>query len=133
MSDGPRSIVVDGDPAPHHEVANFLRRHIVALVTQDEAGKGRSILITRLPFLVGRSQSATMAIAHETISRRHAQIRLCATGQLELVDVGSSNGSFVNGERVSSALLEDGDQIRFGTVRYELVIEDRGPMTILRD
>ena len=50
-----------------------------------------------------------------------------------MTDKGSSNGSFVNDERVESALIEDGDQIRFGSVRYQLLLEERGPMTYVAD
>lgn len=123
----------DGGPNLDHGVQTFLRRHLVALVIADGDDAGRSILVTRLPFLIGRGKAATMAIGHETVSRRHAALRLAAGDQLELLDTGSSNGTWVNDERVDLAMVEHGDEIRFGSVRYELVIEDRGPMTILHD
>lgn len=130
----PTTFAASGRTASLHATESFLRRHLVALVAADETGEpGGNILVTRLPFLVGRGSRATMAIAHETVSRRHAQIRLGAGGQLELVDVGSSNGSWVNGERVDECVLDDGDELRFGSVAFRLVVEDRGPMTVLHD
>ncbi len=50
-----------------------------------------------------------------------------------MTDKGSSNGSFVNDERVESALIEDGDQIRFGSVRNTLLLVERGPLTYVAD
>ena len=90
------------------------------------AEDGQHVLVTRLPFVIGRGRHATMPLNHETVSRRHAILRLSVDGQLELVDPGSSNGSFVNGERVQAAPLSDGDRIALGTAQYRLVIESRG-------
>ncbi|MBT8477905.1 MAG: FHA domain-containing protein [Gemmatimonadetes bacterium] len=115
--------------AQTHEVAKFLRKYGVALVTLEGSAAGENILITRLPFIVGRGKRATMDLSNETISRRHAEIRLGENHRLELVDCESVNGCFVNGERVETALLEDGDEVRFGSVRYRLLIEARGPLT----
>ena len=119
--------------AETHEVAKFLRKYGVALVTLEGSAAGENILITRLPFIVGRGKRATMNLSNETISRRHAEIRLSENRRLELVDCESVNGSFVNGERVETALLEDGDEVRFGSVRYRLLVEARGPLTYVAD
>lgn len=116
-----------------HEATSYLRRNAIALVVLEGADAGENIWITRLPFMVGRGSNATMAIVHESVSREHAEIRLSADGRLELLDRGSSNGSFVNSERVEVAMIEDGDQIRFGSLRYQLLVEERGPMTYVAD
>jgi pSer/pThr/pTyr-binding forkhead associated (FHA) protein len=129
----PETVDQSVEAALTHEVAKFLRQYEVSLVTLEGEQAGENILITRLPFVVGRGKRATMSLSHETISRRHAEIRLSATGRLELLDPGSANGSFVNGERVETALLEDGDEIRFGSVRYQVVVEKRGPMTYIAE
>ena len=121
------------DTGETHAVAQFLRRYLITMVVLEGDDAGENILVTRLPFLIGRGKRATMKIPHETVSRRHAQLRLSGDGRLEILDGGSSNGTFVNGERVEAALLEDGDMIRFGSVRYQLVIEERGPMTYVAE
>ncbi len=46
------------------------------------------------------------------VSRRHAEIRW-ASGQWRLIDMGSAHGTYLRGQRVSDALLRDGDEIRF--------------------
>lgn len=116
-----------------HETTKFLRKYEVALVTLEGDGAGENILITRLPFLVGRGKAATMRVSHETISRRHAELRLGANGKLELLDLGSSNGSYVNGEQIESAPVQDGDEIRFGSVRYQLLVDERAPLTYVAE
>ena len=121
------------ESAAAHEIATFLRRYEIALVVLEGSQAGENIWITRLPFLVGRGKKSTMALADETVSRDHAEIRLGAGGRLELEDMGSSNGSFVNGDRIETAAIEDGDQIRFGSLRYQLLVEERGPMTYVAD
>ena len=84
------------------------------------------------PFTIGRDASCDVPIDNIGISRTHCRF-VCDGGRFFVEDAGSSNGTFVNGERVEAALLEDGDQIRFGSVRYQLVIEERGPMTYIPD
>jgi pSer/pThr/pTyr-binding forkhead associated (FHA) protein len=121
------------ETALDHESTNFLRRYEVALVVLEGSQAGENIWITGLPFLVGRGKNSTMALTHESVSRDHAEIHLGTGGQLELVDKGSSNGSFVNSERIESSALEDGDRIRFGSVRYQLLVEERGPVTYVAD
>ena len=121
------------EPTQTHEVAQYLRRFQVALVTLEGDDAGQNILLTRLPFVIGRGNRATMRIDNDTVSRRHAKICLSGGTRLEVIDGGSVNGTFVNGERVEAALLEDGDKIRFGSVRYQLVIEERGPMSYIPD
>ena len=128
-----------------HEVAQFLRRYHIALVVLEGDEAGENILVTRLPFLVGRGKRATMRITSDTVSRRHAQLRLSDDGpgiapdllsddgRLEVIDGGSINGTFVNGERVEAALLENDDRVRFGSVCYRLVIEERKPKACAPD
>jgi len=68
--------------------------------------------------ILGRVDEATTAwLESESVSRRHARI-LIAAGQATLEDLGSKNGTFLGGQRLSSpAPLTDGDEIRLGLVR----------------
>jgi hypothetical protein len=70
--------------------------------------------------VLGRSRDCEITIEDPNISRRHAEIRL-DNGTWSIVDLGSTNGIEVNGERVSEARLEPGDQILIG--RTEVVFE----------
>ena len=69
--------------------------------------------------VVGREVGLGLSLAGETtVSRRHARL-VRAGGAVTLVDEGSTNGTFVNGQRVSgSADLHPGDSVQFGSVRF---------------
>lgn len=65
--------------------------------------------------LVGRDPSVEFPIEEYVISRRHAKLEKRDDG-FHIKDVGSKNGTFVNGKAVSEARLQDGDRISLGTI-----------------
>ena len=70
--------------------------------------------------LIGRGSEADLRINDPGISRRHAQIRVNSAGQglqIDIVDLGSTNGILVNGQRVQHAVLQDGTRIEIGSTR----------------
>ena len=70
--------------------------------------------------LIGRGSEADLRINDPGISRRHAQIRVNAAGQglqIDIVDLGSTNGILVNGQRVQHAVLQEGTRIEIGSTR----------------
>ncbi len=76
---------------------------------------------------VGRSSELDMVLVEEMVSRKHARIELKA-GHVFVEDLGSTNGTFVNGERVEQASLNEGDRLLIGTSILKLVtLEDTGP------
>jgi pSer/pThr/pTyr-binding forkhead associated (FHA) protein len=64
---------------------------------------------------IGRSEENDIIIEDHQASRQHARIE-CAGGICTFEDLQSSNGSFLNGERVGRALLTSGDRLRIGDV-----------------
>ena len=67
--------------------------------------------------LLGRSEDATARIDAATVSRHHARI-LVSKGGATLEDLGSKNGTFLRGQRVSAPrVLRDGDEIALGRIR----------------
>ncbi len=64
--------------------------------------------------VVGRSSGLEMVLVEEMVSRRHAKITVRG-GQLSIEDLGSTNGTFVNGEKVERATLREGDRVLIGT------------------
>ncbi|HHU10638.1 MAG TPA: DUF3662 domain-containing protein [Intrasporangiaceae bacterium] len=73
--------------------------------------------------VIGREDDSDIIFDDPGISRRHSEIRVTTDGprlRATVRDLGSTNGTFVNGERVSSQRLEDGDRITIGrtTVTY---------------
>lgn len=69
---------------------------------------------------LGRGSDNTLRISKPGVSRRHAKITTIA-GKWMLQDLGSRNGSFVNGTRVSSHILSPGDWIRIGNASLRFV------------
>ncbi|MCX4634886.1 FHA domain-containing protein [Streptomyces sp. RPA4-5] len=73
-----------------------------------------------LPLLIGRAPGSGLRLNHETVSRAHAELRSAGKGWL-LRDLGSTNGTCVNGRRVVGEVpVGPGDHIRFGQVDYVL-------------
>ena len=70
--------------------------------------------------VVGRAPTSDLAIIDPTISRRHAEVQVDDAGDVYVRDLGSSNGTFVNGTRVESARLLVGDLVTFGKVGFRL-------------
>jgi hypothetical protein len=70
--------------------------------------------------VIGRGTEADLRINDPGISRRHAQIRVNTAGpqvQIDIVDLGSTNGITVNGQRVQQAALQEGSRIEIGSTR----------------
>ncbi len=74
---------------------------------------------------LGRSEAADIQVDDRRASRRHAQIKVISS-ECQLVDLNSSNGTFVNGERIHEAVwLKDGDIITIGDTKLKLKRCDR--------
>jgi adenylate cyclase len=69
---------------------------------------------------VGRSDDNNFVLSDRWISRNHAMLQCTETGDFYLIDLGSRNGTFVNGRRVSIPLtLSNGDRLTFGQTELE--------------
>ncbi len=83
---------------------------------------GTVIPLTSKKFLIGREQDCQVRPNSELVSRHHCAITL-DDYSARVRDFGSTNGTFVNGERVQSqAVLNSGDRIGIGTLEFEVVI-----------
>lgn len=74
--------------------------------------------------LIGRSSELDMVLVEDMVSRKHARIS-ANSGALEIEDFGSTNGTFVNGEKISKARLKEGDRVLIGTNIIKLVHRDQ--------
>jgi EAL domain-containing protein (putative c-di-GMP-specific phosphodiesterase class I) len=77
--------------------------------------------VDRFPFHIGRDVGNELAIAALGLSRRHAELTAAPTGALLLTDLGSTNGTFVNHQRLQGpGLLAVNDVIHFGNAEFRL-------------
>lgn len=67
---------------------------------------------------VGRAAGADFVVDAALVSRVHCRLTLNQTNELELEDLGSTNGTFVNGRKVGKAVLSDGDKLTIGRVQF---------------
>lgn len=92
--------------------------HLFGKVTEEEAP--RQIVMNRFPFQIGRRPDVTLTLNFPTTSGLHAEIRL-ENDVLHLTDLGSTNGTFVNGTRITEpTLLRQGDLIQFANVPFRV-------------
>ncbi len=83
-----------------------------------------SVLVTGgRPFTVGRVASCDLAVQDPTVSRRHAELELAGAG-VRVRDVGSTNGTYLDGERIIDALATPGSRVAFGKVDFEVQIQE---------
>ncbi len=75
--------------------------------------------------VIGRSSELDLVLVEDMVSRKHAKVTLGAAG-ISIADLGSTNGTFVNGEKVRRAQLKEGDRILIGTNILKLVAVARG-------
>ena len=87
-----------------------------ALVLPD----GERVILSDEPLTIGRLNECDVVLADDSVSRRHAEVRR-RENDIVVVDLGSTNGTRVNGERVTERRLVDGDQIVIGStsLRFE--------------
>jgi hypothetical protein len=79
-------------------------------------GSGRGFILPLGTTVLGRGQDADVILADSSVSRRHAELHAGAA-KVVIRDLGSSNGTFVNGARLTgSTELHDGDEVRVGSV-----------------
>jgi pSer/pThr/pTyr-binding forkhead associated (FHA) protein len=125
---GPQREQEDEDTClePRSGAAEALARSNLVLVGRGGTYNGARFALDRPLMTVGRERS-DIVLEDPSISRRHAQLRLSATGQrLTVVDLRSSNGTFVGGQRVKRSEVEEHAVIRFGDLAFRLEAERKG-------
>ena len=72
---------------------------------------------------IGRAEDATISVNHNSVSRLHCEVHALGEGRFEIVDKGSSNGVRVNGADLRRGIVEAGDIIELGDVKFKFVGE----------
>jgi len=92
---------------------------VVGQARLSDLNAGKSYALTRSPMVTGRSKNCDIPIPDANISREHAEFSQDLAGNWKIADLGSTNGTILNGNRIDSAALRDGDQITLGITVLE--------------
>ncbi len=95
-----------------------------AKLIESTAAERREIPITKEEFLIGRGADCDLRLGSSAVSRHHCLLRVRGD-EATVIDLGSSNGTFLNGARVrSQAALHSGDELRLGSFSFVLQLAD---------
>ncbi len=92
-----------------------LRPHFVSVSSDGE--ERIAYILNQNEILIGRTLNNGFVIEHPSVSKRHARV-VAEDDQYSLCDLGSSNGTFVNGKRIKEITLRDGSEVRFGRAHF---------------
>ncbi len=97
------------------------------MLLRTDSGYRRLPLTGTNCWTVGRSEDNNFVLPDRWISRNHAMLQYMESGEFYLIDLGSRNGSFVNGRRVSIPVtLKNGDHLTFGQTELEFYCPSSG-------
>jgi diguanylate cyclase (GGDEF)-like protein len=109
-------------PVPGRHVERPEERHPVLLFLTG-ARVGASVMLGGRPLVIGRDSTCDIVAPDETVSRRQARLLREDSGAIVIEDLGSRNGTVVNGERVARRTLADGDRIMLGRTVLKFVLQ----------
>ncbi len=93
---------------------------MAAIKLQSTVGEQSFELTEGRTLVVGRAVTSDAPIYDPTVSRRHAEVSLTSRG-IRVVDLGSSNGTYINGTKMRDGVAVDGDIVTFGKVPFKVV------------
>ena len=105
-------------PAPRPGV----RSHVLRFISGKYQG-GEFPIAAEKQILIGRSSDLDMVLVEDMVSRKHARIAMQGD-QIWIEDLGSTNGTFVNGEKIKRTRLKEGDRVLIGTSILKLIAGD---------
>jgi signal transduction histidine kinase len=99
------------------------------LILQKKFAEPVIFQLGKFPVTLGRKSTNDIVLNDKSVSREHARIIL-SSGQIVVEDLGSANGTFLNGVRVSSSALTNGDALHLGGCMFRVEIGDSKASTI---
>jgi hypothetical protein len=117
---GPVEVIFEADPKLHTGAFEIIGRMVEG---PGGVGAGSIVLpsgdrfeLTESIVTIGRHPESNLVLGDPNVSRNHAEIRPQADSYV-VVDLGSTNGSRVNGVKVTTQVLQDGDELTFGNTK----------------
>jgi hypothetical protein len=114
------------DPSVKASPAQSTSRGPRSFVLRFISGKyqgGEFPVVPEKQIIVGRSSELDMVLVEDMVSRKHAKIAM-QSDQIWIEDLGSTNGTFVNGEKIKRARLKEGDRVLIGTSILKLIASE---------
>ncbi len=110
------------DPAARASTRTTGRSFVLRFISGKYQG-GEFPIAPEKDIIVGRSSDLDMVLVEDMVSRRHARIAI-ADEQIWIEDLGSTNGTFVNGEKIKRARLKEGDRVLIGTSILKVIASE---------
>jgi len=125
---------LDVDPGDR-SFSDFLGTHRAAIVVLSGHAAGSEFDLDQPKLAIGRGPGVDFAFEDTAMSREHAAIEF-SDGSFRIRDLGSTNGTELNGKTVKAGSLEHGDRIRVGEHVFQFILEtiEQAPKTyVVRD
>ncbi|MDQ5910115.1 MAG: hypothetical protein QG599_2211 [Pseudomonadota bacterium] len=106
---------------PHEPLPTIPAR--TRFIRTDSVGKG-DLRIRSTLCRLGRSPNNDFRFDNDSVSSRHAEVHYLPDGSFQICDLGSTNGTWVNGQRIQNQLLKNGDVVELGEVRLHFRVGD---------
>ena len=100
----------------------------VQLIMFRDGGEHRPFIVTKQITIIGRREDCDLRIAVGDVSRKHCRV-LLGSDIVEIEDLGSSNGTYINGNKIQRSPLSAGDTIQIGPVVFFVRINGEPALT----
>jgi len=108
--------------APAQSISRGARSYVLRFISGKYQG-GEFPIVPEKQIIVGRSSDLDMVLVEDMVSRKHAKIAM-QSDQIWIEDFGSTNGTFVNGEKITRARLKEGDRVLIGTSILKVIASE---------
>ena len=108
--------IADGVPG---SVGDSLPEGVDLLLVNSGPSTGARFAVEATPMRAGRSEDSDIFLDDVTVSREHVRFTQTESGRLVARDLGSLNGTYVNGVRVEEKVLDSGDELQIG--KFKLI------------
>ncbi len=90
------------------------RSQVACLEVLGGQSRGRVLALTTGTTLMGRASTCDLSLDDDGLSRQHAKLSISDDGIVNLLDLGSTNGTYLNNARIDMAIVREGDRIQLG-------------------
>lgn len=113
-----QSVVSPAPNLPPTKLVNPAEPPVGWLVIRSGAQANKEFALPKSETKIGRSSTCQISLDNDTLSREHAKIIYRGSGTFEILDLGSRNGTKVNGQPIQKQMLYDNDVVQTGEVKF---------------